>query len=657
MCGIAGVISADVRADELRARARDMASTLCHRGPDDEGVWIDEDQGVAFGHRRLSVIDLSEHGHQPMASRSGRHVITFNGEIYNYLAIRRDLEGKGVQFHGDSDTEVLLEAIERWGLMEALSRANGMFALAVWDRRERQLFLARDRIGEKPLYYTTAGTSFMFSSTMRALHAAPGFRSVIDRGSLSLFMRHSYVPSPYSIFEGVAKLAPGTVLRIDPQAPHAGSRPVAYWSAKEAAEAGQAARWKPTPEEAADALEALLRDSARLRMVADVPLGAFLSGGIDSATVVAMMQAESSRPVRTFTVGFGESRYDESARARAVAAHLGTEHTELRVSASEAQAVIPRIPDIWDEPFADSSQIPTFLVSQLARRSVTVALSGDGGDELFGGYERYLLFERLWRRLDPVPGPVRTLAGSVIRAIPPSSWDRLATSRAPLIPAGLRRPGTGAKAHRFAAALQHGAPEGAYRQLVSLCDDPASLVPGGAEPPTALTDPTRWAALDSPVARMMHLDIVSYLPDDILTKVDRASMAVGLEARVPILDHRIVEFAHALPMELKVRDGVGKQVLRDVLRRYVPPELTEGPKMGFGVPIGAWLRGPLQGWASELLEPDRLRDEGYLSPGPVAAMWEDHLAGRADWEYQVWNVLMFESWLDVARSSVPAGCS
>lgn len=653
MCGIAGLISDQLRADDLRARARVMSATVCHRGPDDEGVWVDETNGVAFGHRRLAVIDLSEHGHQPMASRSGRHVITFNGEIYNYRAIRSDLEITGVRFRGDSDTEVLLEAIDQWGIDEALTRANGMFALAVWDRRERQLFLARDRLGEKPLYYSTAGATFMFSSTLRALHAAPGFRPVIDRGSLSLFMRHGYVPNPYSIFEGVAKLPPGTVLRIDPRAPHAGSAPVAYWSAKEAAEAGATTPLTASYEEAADALEELLRDSIGLRMTADVPLGAFLSGGIDSATVVAIMQAQSTRSVRTFTIGFREAQYDESARARAVASHLGTDHTELYVTPSEAQAVIPRLADFWDEPFADSSQIPTFLVSELARRSVTVALSGDGGDELFGGYERYLLFQRLWRRLTAVPHPLRRATASAIRAVPTTTWDRLATSRTPMIPQRLRRPGTGAKAHRFADAIGHGEPEGAYLQLVSLWDDPAGLVIGGHEPPTALTDPARWAALASPVARMMHIDAISYLPDDILTKVDRASMAVSLEARVPLLDHRVVEFAWRLPMELKVRDGVGKQALRDVLHRYVPPELTAGPKMGFGVPIGDWLRGPLRGWASNLLEPSRLRGEGYLSPEPITSMWEDHIEGRADWKYHLWNVLMFEAWLEAAGTSVP----
>ena len=647
MCGIAG--SLDLRAqtaDEvLHDTARRMADTLRHRGPDDSGTWADAAAGLGLGFRRLAILDLTQAGHQPMVSASGRYVLVFNGEIYNHRQLRAELSD--VAYRGHSDTEVMLAAFTRWGVTEATRRFNGMFAFAVWDREKRRLTLGRDRMGEKPLYYGTVNGCLLFGSELKALRAAPGFAATIDRDALTLYLRHGYIPAPHSVYTGIRKLPPGHLLEIGPDG---SGTPVAYWSALEAARAGLASPFTGAEAEAQAELHALLREAVGLRLEADVPLGAFLSGGIDSSLVVALMQEQRSDPVRTFTIGFTEQGYDEAPHAKAVAAHLGTAHTELYVTPDEARGVIPLIPAMYDEPFSDSSQIPTHLVSALARRDVTVALSGDGGDELFGGYSRYLLLDQLWTRLERVPMPLRRAGARALLSVPTSRWDRMFGAAGPILPARARQAHPGDKLHKLAAGIGHTRAEDVYLQLVSLWQDPGSIVLGGREPITALTDP--GVALDAePLLRAMQLDAVTYLPDDILAKVDRAAMAVSLETRVPLLDHRLYELAWRLPTSMRVRGGTGKWLLRQVLHSYVPAELVERPKMGFGVPIGSWLRGPLRPWAEDLLDERRLRDQGLLDPAPIRAAWEGHVTGAVDEKYRLWAILVLQAWLDEAGAT------
>lgn len=652
MCGIAGIWSRGAGVDACVAIASAMATAIRHRGPDDQGVWSDEVGGPVLAHRRLAIVDLSPAGRQPMESPSGRYVVVFNGEIYNHQAIRRELaagSARGPRFRGTSDTEVLLAAVDRWGLVEALRRCVGMFALALWDRSRRELSLARDRLGEKPLYYGWVGPTFLFGSELRVLTAHPAFRATVDRDALALLLRHNAVPAPYCIYEGVRKLLPATVLTLGSPDARA-SAPVHFWSARQAAERGTADPFTGSADEAADELENRLREAVSLQMVADVPLGAFLSGGIDSSTVVALMQAQAARPVRTFSIGSDNPAFDEAHHARAVARHLGTDHTELYVTARDALEVIPQLPSIYDEPFADSSQIPTYLVAHLARRDVTVALSGDGGDELFAGYNRHVVGERVWRAVGRIPHSLRATGARALKAPPAWVWDRLITMAQPLLPKGWSSGSPGYKVQKFAEAAAAVSAEDMYLRLASHWDDPAAVVVGSREPPTAITDPKRWASLSGITARMLYLDLVTYLPDDILTKVDRASMAVGLEARVPLLDHRVVEWAWRLPLGLKIRDGQSKWLLRQVLYRHVPRALIERPKSGFGVPLGAWLRGPLRAWAEELLSERRLSSEGFFHPRPVRARWADHVAGKRDWGYHLWDVLMFQAWLEATAA-------
>jgi asparagine synthase (glutamine-hydrolysing) len=651
MCGIAGFIDASGSRgeDDLRRLARGMADRIRHRGPDDGGEWADAGAGVAFGFRRLAIQDLSPAGHQPMESASGRYVISFNGEVYNFGDIRRELERDGLapDFRGHSDTEVMLAAFEAWGLQGALRRFVGMFALALWDRRERLLHLVRDRVGIKPLYYGWSGATLLWGSELEALRGHPAFRGEVDRGALGLLLRHGYVPAPHSIYRGIRKLPPGTVLTFAAGALRDGQwpEPVPYWSARAVAEAGEADPFAGTDEEAVDRLDAAIRDAVGLRMIADVPLGAFLSGGVDSSLVAAMMQAGSGRPVRTFSIGFREAAFDEAPHARAVARHLGTDHTELYVSAGDAMQVIPRLPSLFSEPFADSSQIPTFLVSELARRHVTVSLSGDGGDELFAGYTRYPRVAGLSERIGAVPRPLRAGAAAAMAAAAPGGralWSGMSA----VVPGRWSRGNPWDKVAKLAELLRTEHGETLYRRMISHWDDPSLALRGRhAESSSVLATRADWASLRSPLQRLMYLDTVSYLPDDILVKVDRASMAVSLEARVPLLDHRVVELAWRLPLRLKVRGGQGKWILRQVLDRYVPRALIERPKMGFGVPVGEWLRGPLRDWAEPLLDERRLRDEGFFDPAPVRARWREHLSGRFNRESHLWGVLMFQAWL------------
>jgi len=641
MCGIAGLIrfAADLPEEELRARAARMATAIVHRGPDAEGVYADAAAGVALSHRRLSILDLTEAGAQPMRSHDGRLTMVFNGEVYNHAELREALPG--CAWRGHSDTEVLLEAIARWGIEAALRRAVGMFAFAVWDAADRSLLLARDRVGEKPLYYGLAGSSLVFGSELKALRAAPDFCRDIDRDALDDYMRHGCVHAPRAIYRDARKLPAGAWLRV-PRGRVAEAltlAPTRYWSLEDvASRAGEAAA---RDEDAVDELERLLQRAVAGQMVADVPVGAFLSGGIDSSTVVALMQASSSRRVRTFSIGFHEPRYNEAQYASQVAAHLQTDHTELYVSLEEARAVIPELPRIYDEPFADASQIPTYLVSKLARQHVTVSLSGDGGDELFGGYSRYTLADELWRYLGRIPQGGRVGLAAGMRSIPPAAWNSLSR----VLPRRLRVDHMGDKVHKLAGIA--GARDA--RQVHALLHTQYREAGAVVEGARASTEPGRhglWGRDGRLVTDNMMLgDALWYLPDVILVKVDRAAMAVSLETRAPYLDHRVVEFAFGLPSSLKIRGGTTKWLLRRVLDRHVPRALVERPKMGFNVPIELWLRGSLRQWASDLLAPDRLRAQGYLRADTVWSAWEAHLSGARNLEHFLWNALMFQAWL------------
>ncbi len=619
-----------------------MIGAIRYRGPDDFGIWRDERLGVGLGHARLSVLDLSPEGHQPMLSSSGRYILSYNGEVYNFSELRSELERAGARFRGHSDTEVMLAAFEAWGLEKSIQRFDGMFAFALWDRVERKLALVRDRLGEKPLYYGWCGKAFLFGSELKALSSHPSWRGDINRAVLASYMRYGYVPLPHSIYRGICKLLPGTWLQIsaDDRPGHMPA-PTTYWSAREVAM--QEPLTDLSDAAATDALDSLLQEAVGRQMIADVPLGAFLSGGIDSSIVVALTQCQSSRPVRTFSIGFSESDYDEARYAKLVASHLGTDHTELYLSAKESLDVIPRLPEIYDEPFGDSSQIPTHLVAALARKHVTVALSGDGGDELFGGYNRYFWGRSIWSRIGPVPRGFRYGVGRMMTALSPAVWDRIGK----FLPRGGRQPALGDRIHKLASVIDVDGPDELYRRLVSQHREPGSLVVGAEEAPIWADAEAAAFGRSDFTERMMFHDLVGYLADDILTKVDRAAMAVSLETRVPLLDHHLVELAWRLPLAMKIRNGQGKWLLRQVLDRYVPRALIDRPKQGFGVPLDAWLRGPLREWAEELLDEGRLRREGHLHPAPIREKWSEHLSGRRNWQHWLWNVLMFQSWLDM----------
>ena len=665
MCGFAGFFDVKEQLNQPVENLQQMIRALSYRGPDDQGIWIDYATGIGLGHRRLSVVDLSVEGHQPMTSSCGRYVIAYNGEIYNYKEIRKDLEqqaaGRLMTWRGHSDTEVALAAISAWGLEKSLQLFNGMFAFALWDKHKRVLHLVRDRLGEKPVYYGWLDDVFVFGSELKSLRVNQQFNGDIDRNSLTLYFRYNYIPAPHSVYKGIYKLPAGCSISISVAAvankcsfsPYADAgnqqssilSPITYWSAAKAAESGKEQRLSAPLNDVVDELELQMLDAVRLRLEADVPLGAFLSGGIDSSIVVSLMQAQSIQPVKTFTIGSYNENYDEAGSAQSIAKYLGTDHTQMYVSSCEAQQVIPQLPQLYDEPFADSSQIPTFLVSKMARQHVTVSLSGDGGDELFAGYNRHFWTRSIWNRMGKIPRPLRAGISRTLQSVSPQVLDKIFLRTKRLLPKRFNEGLAGNKLHKLADALAASSPEDMYYRLVSNWQEPEQLVIDGSESRTVITENSSFPDLPNFTERMMYLDLVSYLPDDILVKLDRASMGTSLESRVPFLDHRLVEFSSKIPLSMKINNGKGKWILRQLLYRYIPEELVDGPKKGFGLPIDDWLRGPLREWAESLLNKTRLRNEGYLNPELVHTIWKQHLTGKRNSHQKLWSVLMFQAWL------------
>ncbi|MGC2777572.1 MAG: asparagine synthase (glutamine-hydrolyzing) [Bradyrhizobium sp.] len=650
MCGITGLLRPGGADDgRLTGIVDRMTSALAHRGPDASGLWTQAAAGVAFGHRRLAILDLSEAGAQPMHSVCGRYTVTFNGEIYNHLDVRAELEACGAapNWRGHSDTETLLAAVGQWGVQPALQRLIGMFVFALWDAEARRLVLARDRFGEKPLFYGWCGGDLVFGSELKALAAHPSWAPSLDRAALTAFMRYSYVPAPATIWTGVRKLPPASFVSF-PADGASGNwlAPQPYWSMRDAVAAGQGDRIG-NDDDAVAQLERLLSVAVKRQCLSDVPLGAFLSGGVDSSTIVALMQAQASQPVRTFSIGFSEDGYDEAADARRVAQHLGTDHTELYVDARTALDVVPKLPRIYDEPFADSSQIPTHLVAQMARRHVTVALSGDAGDELFGGYNRHVWGGALQARFGRLPMPLRRAISTILSAVAPEPADTILGALQPLLPARLKVRHAGDQVAKLARIIGANGFDELYRTLCSIDQDPARTVIAGEERASWAVDDMRQLATElDPLDRMTLADSLSYLSDDILQKVDRAAMAVALETRVPFLDKDVVEFSTRVPAGMKVRDGRGKWLVRQVLYRHVPADLIDRPKTGFSIPLDAWLRGPLKSWAADLLSPARLQRQGLFDPARVTRMFDEHLSRRHNHSYWLWNVLMAQAWHD-----------
>ena len=646
MCGICGFISYNTEESSALFLLKKMGEAIATRGPDDSGEWFDNDSGIGLSHRRLSILDLSPAGHQPMVSASGRYILVFNGEIYNHKLIRTNLKlsSNAPNWKGTSDTETLLAGFDTWGIQTTIEKSIGMFTVAVLDRQSRTLTLGRDRLGEKPLYYGWQDGTFLFGSELKALRSHPAFKNEIDRSALSQYMRYSYVPGPYSIYNGISKLKPGNLLTVS----SGNKEPTVseYWSAKEVINAGLHQPYKGNTDEAITSLHDLLIDAVGQQMVADVPLGAFLSGGVDSSVVVALMQIQSNRPVRTFSVGFHEALYNEAPYAKAVAKHLGTDHTEFYLGSQDLLGAIPRLGHLYDEPFADSSQIPTFLISAMARQHVTVVLTGDAGDELFGGYNRYTITKSMWRTLSCLPVKIRFQLAGICTRISPEKWNSFFSYVQQLLPSGRGLVNWGEKIHKSSEVLAANSISELYTGLVSHWTDPALIVNSHSESETTITDLFKYFTPCNDIEKMMAIDLLTYLPDDVLAKVDRAAMGVSLETRVPFLDHRVVEFAWSLPFHLKLNSGVGKWILRQVLYKYVPKELIQRPKQGFGVPIGPWLRKPLRDWAEELLDEKRIHDEGFFDPKLIRVKWQEHLSGQRNWQYHLWDVLMFQSWLD-----------
>jgi len=635
LCGIAGLMDRRLSSEKIDDTLRAMGSALRHRGPDADGIWCEPKAGLGFAHRRLSIIDISETGAQPMTSANGRYVITYNGEIYNFIEMRRELAAGGKSFSGTSDTEVMLAAIEAWGLTNAVSRFVGMFAFALWDRETRTLSLVRDRLGIKPLYWAAFGELFLFASELKALRACAGWQSEIDPNALTSYMRWNYIPGPQTIYQGVHKLEPGAILSFGPDRTLHIER---YWDARQIVGDKIADRRSFSDSEAISELDRLLKRAVGSHMVADVPLGAFLSGGIDSSLVVALMQAQSTRPVKTFSIGFQDDAYDEAKYARRVAAHLGSDHTELYITPEHALEVIPKLPLIYDEPFADSSQLPTFLVSEMTRPHVTVALSGDGGDELFAGYTRYQWADAVWRRCRFLPLAVREMAAKFLRALPAATWSMAGG----ILPGHFGAGRLDDRVAKFAQYISQPDGNAIYRAQHSHWDP--SVMLRGVEPKGCSWDTTLQQEFPNFIERMQFLDMVQYMPDDILTKVDRASMAVSLEVRVPLLDHRVVEFAWDLPENFKRRDGQAKWALRQVLDNYVPRELIDRPKMGFAAPVATWLRSSLRDWAEDLLDEHRLTTQGYFKAAMIRQHWHRFLEGDNSMREPLWGVLMFQAW-------------
>lgn len=642
MCGVVGYWTKSPEADRA-AQIGHMTEQISHRGPDDSGTWLDENVNLALGHRRLSILDLSAAGHQPMISACGKYVLSYNGEIYNHQELRHELaKDTNIKWRGHSDTETLLYLLAEWGIEKTLQRLNGMFAFALWDKSEHILYLARDRMGEKPLYYGRSGDIFLFGSELKALRAHANWKSEINRDALTSYLRHNYIPSPYSIYRGIHKLPPAHFVKIQNNGSDI-SQSHCYWNLADIAASNVEKR--NNNENADDLINKLdkhLREAVKLRMQADVPLGAFLSGGYDSTTVVAMMQQQSERPIRTFTIGFNEDEYNEAQHAKAVAKHLGTEHTELYITSQQAMDVIPKLPTIWDEPFSDCSQIPTYLVSKLAKQHVTVSLSGDGGDELFCGYNRYVMGYRIWRILKTLPPGVRKSLSFLLNHTPGDKLHKLMQ----LLPQSMRIPHLSDRLPKMAEVLKYQNDETFYQNLISHWKNPEDIVIDGHEPSNILNNLHNSPVLPDFQEQMMYLDSMTYLPGDILTKMDRASMAVSLEARIPLLDHNLVEFAWQVPTRFKFKDGQGKWLLRQVLYRYVPKKLMDRPKMGFGVPIDNWLRGPLRDWAENLLDEKKMKNENIFHTQEIRKMWEEHKSGKRRWHYQLWDVLMYQAWAE-----------
>jgi len=646
VCGIAGFFGENKNCRINRQNTIvDMISAIKHRGPDDEGFWHESEFNVCLGHRRLSIVDLSSQGHQPMASCSNRYVIVFNGEIYNHLFLRESLKKSSIDitWRGHSDTETLLACIDTWGLEKTIKKCSGMFAIALFDKKDNSIYLVRDRMGEKPLYYGVQNGVFLFGSELKALKKHPAFQGEVDRNSLALQLKYNYIPTPYSIYKGIKKLTPGTILKVDASSKYANieaiGSPMAFWSLKEVAINAQSNIYTGNAIEAVNDLDKLLSQSVKGQMEADVPLGAFLSGGIDSSLIVSLMQSQSSSPVETFSIGFEEEGYNEAVYAKQIAQHLGTKHTELYVSAQDAMNVIPKLSSLYDEPFSDSSQIPTYLVSAMTKESVTVSLSGDAGDELFGGYNRYMWTRKIWNKVKYMPSSVRSFIAWGMTSVSPMVWNKILRQIVSM-------PLPGDKIHKLANLLPSKSTEDFYFHLISHWHDVNNVVIGAKCSVTPVVSSSTRLDLGSIEQNMMYLDSISYLPDDILTKVDRAAMGVSLETRIPFLDHHVVEFAFQLPLSMKIQNGESKWILKQVLDKYIPRELMERPKMGFGVPIDSWLRGPLRDWAESLLDESRLKQEGFFHAEPIRKKWNEHLSGNRNWQYHLWDVLMFQSWLE-----------
>ena len=650
MCGICGFIELSPVARKYGGSVyviKNMLKKLDHRGPDDSGVWADNTLGIVLGHSRLSVVDLSVHGKQPMESKNHRYILSFNGEIYNYAVLKKELQMNSyIHWDGHSDTEVLLEAIAQWGVEKTLTKLNGMFAFALWDRSERVLCLARDRIGEKPLYYGWQGDTFLFASQINALRVHPGFEGNINRDILPAYLRFSYIPTPYSIYENIKKLSSGSFVKFDLKNTNKDifPEPVQYWSLESVVKDGLENQFIGSDEEAVSGLEKCLEKSITAQMIADVPVGAFLSGGIDSSLVVALMQKVSSTPVHTFTIGFDEAGYNEANYAKMVAQQLGTDHTELYVSHDKALSVIPGLPTLYDEPFADSSQIPMFIVSEMARQYVTVCLSGDGGDELFAGYNRYFMSNKIWGKNQLLPIWLRKAISGMIMSVHPSVLDRMINILGNFAPDELRYGRAGDKLHKAASILPLNTQDDVYQSLISHWDVSDNIVLNAHNLNISKNKPPHQ--FDEFVHYMMYFDTLNYLPDDILVKVDRAAMGVSLETRLPLLDHDVIKYAWALPLNFKIRNGEGKWLVKKLLSKFISKELINRPKMGFGVPIDSWLRGPLRGWAEDLLDPLRLEREGFFNPEPVRKKWDEHLSEKKNWQYHLWSILVFQQWYE-----------